>query len=299
MESFLQREVSLAPLTTWKIGGPAEWYCAPETEAVLLCALDWARENCHPVQVLGRGSNVLVPDEGIRGLVICLRKLEKDWFEFKDDGEGRGLLTVSAGMSLPRLAKVAAQLGFGGYEFYIGIPGTVGGAVVMNAGFGPGDERQTANRCREIRTVSLDGQSSWQAYSEVQPVYRHTRLVDGNVIATGAKFALTERSTKEKIRAVTAGHLAMRRSRQPLTRPTCGSVFKGTDEGVPAAVFIDRCGLKGLKVGGAVVSFKHANWIENLGGATASDVRRLISHIQAVVFNKEGVQLKTEVCFLG
>ena len=299
MEPFLQREVSLAPLTTWKIGGPAEWFCAPETEAELLRALEWARENSHPVQALGRGSNVLVADEGIRGLVICLRKLEKDGYQFQDDGEGRGLLTVSAGMSLPRLAKVAAQLGFGGYEFYIGIPGTVGGAVVMNAGFGPADERQTANRCREIRTVSLDARASWLAYPEVQPIYRHTSLVDGTVIVTGAKFALTEQSTKERIRAVTAGHLAMRRSRQPLTRPTCGSVFKGTDDGVPAAVFIDRCGLKGFQIGRAIVSPKHANWIENLGGATAGDVKQLISHIQEVVFIQEGIELKTEVCFLG
>jgi UDP-N-acetylmuramate dehydrogenase len=240
-----------------------------------------------------------VADEGIRGLVICLRKLEKDGYQFQDDGEGRGLLTVSAGMSLPRLAKVAAQLGFGGYEFYIGIPGTVGGAVVMNAGFGPADERQTANRCREIRTVSLDARASWLAYPEVQPIYRHTSLVDGTVIVTGAKFALTEQSTKERIRAVTAGHLAMRRSRQPLTRPTCGSVFKGTDDGVPAAVFIDRCGLKGFQIGRAIVSPKHANWIENLGGATAGDVKQLISHIQEVVFIQEGIELKTEVCFLG
>jgi UDP-N-acetylmuramate dehydrogenase len=299
MESILQQEVSLAPLTTWKIGGPAEWYCAPETEEALLQALEWAREKNQPVQVLGRGSNVLVPDQGIRGLVVCLRHLQKDRFDFTEGKENGGILEVSAGMSLPRFAKVAAQLGFGGYEFYIGIPGTVGGAVVMNAGFGPGDERQTANRCTEVRLISLDGQAGWHPYEAFSPVYRHTSLADGTGIVTAARFALTEQSTKEEIRAVTAEHLAMRRTRQPLTRPTCGSVFKGTDEGVPAAVYIDRCGLKGFQIGKAIVSKKHANWIENLGGATASDIRQLISHIQAVVLEKEGIQLQTEVCFLG
>lgn len=299
MECSLQRDVSLEPLTTWKIGGPAEYLCQPETEEALLEVLAWAKANGQTVRILGRGSNVLVPDEGLRGLVICLRKLGKDVYRFEQDGEGGGVLETSAGMSLPRLSKVAAQLGFGGYEFYIGIPGTVGGAVVMNAGFGPGDERQTVNRCTEVRIVSLDGHTAWRDYAEFDPVYRHTRLEGGEWIVTGARFALTQPSTREQIRAVTAEHLSMRRTRQPLTRPTCGSVFKGTPAGIPAAVYIDRCGLKGFQVGGAVVSRKHANWIENHGNAKARDVRQLIEHIQAVVLEKEGVRLETEVCFLG
>ena len=299
MEAVLQQEVDLAPLTTWKIGGPAEWYCAPESEAALLNTLKWARAEKQPVQVLGRGSNVLVPDEGIRGLVICLRNLRKDWYEFSEGKEESGLVEVSAGMSLPRFSKVAAQLGYGGYEFYIGIPGTVGGAVVMNAGFGPGDERQTANRCTAVRIIKLDGNAEWHPYTDFSPEYRHTSLSGLPVIVTAARFALTGRSTREEIRSVTAEHLAMRHSRQPLTRPTCGSVFKGTEDGIPAAVYIDRCGLKGYRIGQAVVSPKHANWIENLGGASASEVRQLIAHIQTVVFEKEGIRLRTEVCFLG
>jgi UDP-N-acetylmuramate dehydrogenase len=299
MEPGIQREVELAPFTTWKIGGPAEWFSAPETEAELLDVLRWARQQSVPVQLIGRGSNILVPDEGLRGLVICLRSLDKDRTQFEEQRGGRALLEVSAGMSLPRLSKVVAQFGFSGYEFYIGIPGTVGGAVVMNAGFGPGDERQTANRCLEVRTVSLAGETRWQPYTQVHPVYRHTDLVGQPVIVTRASFALLKPSTKARIRAVTAEHLAMRHSRQPLTRPTAGSVFKGTAEGVPAAVYIDRCGLKGTRVGAAMVSHKHANWIENLGSATSSEVRELIARIQQVVLEKEGVQLDLEVRFLG
>lgn len=298
-EPAIQREVTLAPFTTWKIGGPAEWFSTPETEAELTGLLRWARQQAMPVQLIGRGSNILVPDEGLRGLVICLRSLEKDRMQFEEQRGGKGLLEVSAGMSLPRLSKAVAQLGFSGYEFYIGIPGTVGGAVVMNAGFGPGDERQTANRCLEIRTVSLQGESRWQPYTRFHPVYRHTDLVGGGEIVTRACFALLHSSSRDRIRAVTAEHLAMRRARQPLTRPTVGSVFKGTADGVPAAVFIDRCGLKGLRVGQAIVSTKHANWIENLGSARASDVRNLIRQVREVVLEKEGIALEPEVQFLG
>jgi len=299
MEGDPRQTVPLAPLTTWKIGGPAEWLWLPSSEAELRSALEWARTRNMPVTLLGRGSNVLVADAGLQGLVICLRNFEAEAFSVTDLTDGTCRLEVSAGMSLPRLSKVAAQQGYGGYEFFIGIPGTVGGAVTINAGYGPGDERQTANRCTEVRTVSRDGTVRWQPYSDFHPVYRHTDLVDGELIVTAARFALREQSTREAIRAETAKHLAMRHEKQPLTRPTAGSVFKGTPEGVPAAVYIDRCGLKGLRVGGAVVSPKHANWIENEGTATAADVLALIEQIQKAVLLREGVALEAEVRLLG
>jgi UDP-N-acetylmuramate dehydrogenase len=286
-------------LTTWKIGGPAEWLWLPESEEELIEALLWAREKKQPVSILGRGSNVLVADEGLKGLVICLREMDPRTFRFQPEGEGRGILEVSSGMSLPRLSKVAAQQGFGGFEFYIGIPGTVGGAVTINAGYGPGDERQTANRCTEVRTVSLDGEACWRPYKDYNPVYRHSDLIGTNLIVTAARFALAEPSTRKAIRIETAQHLAMRHERQPLTRPTAGSVFKGTADGTPAAVYIDRCGLKGYQVGGAIISPKHANWIVNTGTATATDVLALIEHVQAVVRERESVELEMEVRFLS
>ena len=298
MEGDPQSTVPLASLTTWKIGGPAEWLWLPETEEELCRALQWAEERALPVHILGRGSNVLISDAGLRGLVICLRQLTAEAAVFRklDDG---GVLEVPAGMSLPRLSKVVAQHGFGGYEFYIGIPGTVGGAVTINAGYGPGDERQTANRCVEVRTVGLDGEKRWRAYDEFNPVYRHTDLVDADIIVTAARYALSENSTKEQTRAETAKHLAMRHEMQPLTRPTAGSVFKGTPEGVPAAVYIDRCGLKGLAIGGARVSPKHANWIENTGAATAEDVLELIELVKRKVQEQAGVELEAEVRYLS
>ncbi|MGA1204679.1 MAG: UDP-N-acetylmuramate dehydrogenase [Opitutales bacterium] len=293
-----KKNVPLAPLTTWKIGGPAEWFWAPADEAELVRALQWAKENGQRVHVLGRGSNVLVSDSGLKGLVIYLRELAGDETRVIQQPDGFAELEVPAGLSLPRLSKVVAQMEYGGYEFYIGIPGTVGGAVTVNAGYGPGDERQTANRCTAVRTVSLAGDLQWRPYADFNPVYRHSDLMHSNRVVTAARFALRERSTREAIRAETARHLAMRHERQPLTRPTAGSVFKGTAEEVPAAVYIDRCGLKGLRVGGAVVSTKHANWIENTGNAKAADVLALIDQIREVVSEREGIELEAEVRIL-
>jgi len=291
----LQSNVPLAPLTTWKIGGLARWFWMPASEEELLEALAWAREAGQPVHILGRGSNVLVADEGLDGLTVCLRNLGCNEFTVDDSGKDTAILSVQSGLSLPRLSKLAAQQGFGGYEFYIGIPGTVGGGVTINAGYGPGDERQTANRCLDVRTVTRDGLARWRPYADFHPRYRHTDLVGSGDIVTAARFALRQRSARDEIRVETARHLAMRHERQPLTRPTAGSVFKGTAEGVPAAVYIDRCGLKGTRVGGAVVSPKHANWIENEGTATAADVRTLIAHVRNVVREREGIELEAEV----
>jgi UDP-N-acetylmuramate dehydrogenase len=293
-----ERNVPLAPLTTWKIGGPAECFAEPENECELRGALEWAARNHVPVRVLGRGSNVLIADSGLSGLVLSLRSFDKERADFKPLENGPARLEVSAGMFLPRLAKAVAQLGYTGYEFYIGIPGTVGGALVMNAGFGPGDERQTAHRCTEVRVMDPEGNAVWAPYADFNPVYRHTDLLGSGLIVTAARFNLVETSTREAIRAVTAEHLAMRKSRQPLTRPTAGSVFKGTAEGVPAAVYIDRCGLKGARVGDAVVSPKHANWIENLGKARAVDVMELIELVRSTVKSKDGIELETEIRLL-
>ena len=297
MAIAIEQNIPLAPLTTWKIGGAAEFFCETGSEEELQEAIAWARERNLRIHILGRGSNVLIADEGLRGLVICLRNLTAQEVDF-DTVNGVVQLTVPAGMSLPRLSKVAAQLGFSGYEFYIGIPGTVGGAVVMNAGFGPADERQTANRCTEVRTVSPGGVARWQPYSDFTPIYRHTGLPDSGLIVTAARFALRDRSPWDRIRKETAKHLATRKEKQPLTRPTAGSVFKATADGTPAAVLIEKCGLKGLRVGGAMVSTKHANWIENVGGATAADVLELVERVKETVMEEERVQLVEEILLL-
>lgn len=298
MQGDPQENVNLAPLTTWKIGGAAEYLWLPESESELVTALKWATDRDMPVHILGRGSNILISDEGIEGLVISLKELVDNGSRFITGTDGTGVLEVPAGTSLPRLSKIAAEHGYTGYEFFIGIPGTVGGAVTVNAGYGPGDERQTSNRCVEVKTLSPNGELVWNAYADFNPQYRKTDLLDSGLIVTAARFALKSRASSRQIREETAMHLAMRRQRQPLSSPTAGSVFKGTKQGVPAAVFIEQCGLKGKRVGGAVVSEKHANWIENTGDATASDVRALIELVKKEVKDKAGVVLEEEVRLL-
>ncbi|NBD37230.1 MAG: UDP-N-acetylmuramate dehydrogenase [Verrucomicrobia bacterium] len=293
-----ERDVPLAPLTTWKIGGPAEWYAAPRTREDLLAALAWAKTEGCPLTILGRGSNVLLPDEGLSGLTVVLRHYAPETVLHGEAGDGSRLFETGAGFSLPRLAREAAAAGYGGYSFYIGIPGTVGGAVVMNAGFGPGDERQTAHRCEEVEALRPGEAPRWRPYADFGPTYRHTALIGSDAVVLTARFRFRERASAESLRQATAEHLAMRKRMQPLTRPTAGSVFKGTSEGQPAGRLIDEAGLKGLRIGGAVVSEKHANWIENHGGATAADVRALIVRIQERVQARTGIFLEPEVRML-
>lgn len=297
MGSSWHKAAALAPLTTWKIGGAAEWLVMAESAEELLAARAEAERRGMPVTLLGRGSNVLIPDEGLPGLTLCLRRLVEP-VKCRAEGE-EAVLEVPAGMSLPRLAKEAARAGYGGYSFYIGIPGTVGGAVVMNAGFGPGDERETARRCEAVEVCEADGTVRWRRYEAYAPRYRRTALQDAGVVVLRARFRLRERAAAEAIRRETAEHLAMRKRTQPLTRPTAGSVFRGTADGVPAGRLIDEAGLKGLRVGGAVVSEKHANWIENLGGATAADVRELVEEVRAAVQARHGILLEPEVRMLS
>ena len=290
-----ERDVPLAPLTTWKIGGPAQWYAAPRTRAELLEALAWAEAEACPLTILGRGSNVLLPDEGLPGLTVVLRHYMPEPVLHPPSSDGSRLFETAAGLALPRLAREAANAGYGGYSFYIGIPGTVGGAAVMNAGFGPGDERQTANRCEEVEVLRAGDAPRWHPYRDFHPRYRHTDLGGGEAVVLAARFRFRERASAEALRQATAEHLAMRKRKQPLTRPTAGSVFKGTADGQPAGRLIEEAGLKGLRLGGAVVSEKHANWIENHGGATAANVRALIARIQGQVQARTGIFLEPEV----
>ncbi len=291
-----ERDVALAPKTTWRIGGPAAFYAAPMTVEALVEAVQWARTEGLPLTLLGRGSNTLVADAGLPGLTLSTRDMGRGEPVVEADS-----FVVPAGILLPKLAKFAAEKGFTGYEFYIGIPGTVGGAVFMNAGFGPSDERQTANRCTDVQLLEADGAIRWVPYGDLGPRYRHTALMEMErpAVILAARFRVGEAAMPETIRANTDAHLAMRRERQPFARPTAGSVFKATAEGTPAAVYIDQLGLKGSRCGGAVVSPKHANWIENDGGARAEDVRQLMRSVQEAVRANFAVWLEPEVRFLG
>jgi len=451
---LIYENIPLAPLTTWKIGGPARFFCEPTREE-LPQALDFARSHALELFVLGRGSNVLIADQGIDGLVLSTRKLDalravEEEVEVEVEEKGRpdgreaggrppssvrqeeGLersypssflvpeghlprssraparsapssststssentsgifIRAEAGVSLPRLCKFAAAQGWGGYEWLIGIPGSVGGAIVMNAGFKKGDPREMRAIVHDFELLLPDASLQTLTMDAIHAGYRYTDLMrapaahaseeeeveeeeadaraeqsrslslsartgtststssgsaparpDGREeggkppaevrneersdglnlspsssrsrdlplssraparprpIVLSARFRCIGMADPDAIRELTREHLSTRKRTQPLTRPTAGSVFAAVEDGTPAAVFIDQAGLKGYVIGGAMVSPKHANWIENTGNATAADVLALIAHIQDVVKNKYGHHLRVEVRFLG
>lgn len=284
----LREQVPLAPFTTWRIGGPARYLAEPEAHE-LPELLAWAKESGLPLYVLGRGSNVLIDDAGLPGLVLLTRNTLQTL-----DRVGEGLV-AGAGVSLPRLSKFAAGEGFTGYEFLIGIPGTVGGAVVMNAGFKADDPRHFASLVESVEFLDFaSGKVERLPVARLQARYRHTVLQERPGLVLRVWMRLDRPGDPALIRALTQEHLQERKRKQPLTRPTAGSVFKAVGT-TPAAVYIDQAGLKGLQVGDAIVSPKHANWIENLGQATAADVRQLIREVQARVLQQFSVTLEAEI----
>lgn len=273
--------------TTFRVGGPADALFQPESEEQLIQALSIARETGTPCVVIGNGSNLVVRDGGIRGLVIAL-------------GEGMAAvartgetLTAWAGASLARVSAYAQASGLSGLEFASGIPGTLGGGCVMNAGAYGG---QLSDALTDAR-VLLDGAVRTLTVEEMQMGYRTSLPLRQGGIVICARFALTPddpQAIAERMRALNA----RRRDKQPLNYPSAGSTFK-RPEGYFAGALIEQAGLKGKRVGGAQVSEKHAGFIVNTGGATAKDILTLIGIVQDEVAARFGVRLETEVRVLG
>ena len=273
--------------TTFRVGGPADVLFLPESEEQLLQALSIAREAGVPCFVIGNGSNLVVKDGGIRGLVIAL-------------GEGMAAiaragetLTAWAGASLARVSAYAQASGLSGLEFASGIPGTLGGGCAMNAGAYGG---QLSDVLVDAR-VLLDGEVRTLTVEEMQMGYRTSLPLRQGGIVISARFALTP-DDPEAIAARMRELNARRRDKQPLNYPSAGSTFK-RPEGYFAGALIEQAGLKGRSVGGAQVSPKHAGFIVNTGGATAADILTLIGTVQDEVADRFGVRLETEVRILG
>ena len=273
--------------TTFRVGGPADVLFLPESEEQLIGALSIAREAGVNCVVIGNGSNLVVRDGGIRGLVIAL-------------GEGMAAivrtgdtLTAGAGASLARVSAYAQASGLAGLEFASGIPGTLGGGCAMNAGAYGG---QLSDVLIDAR-VLLDGAVRTLTVEEMQMGYRTSLPLRQGGIVISARFGLTP-DDPEAIAARMSELNARRRDKQPLNYPSAGSTFK-RPEGYFAGALIEQAGLKGKSVGGAQVSEKHAGFIVNTGEATAADILALISTVQAEVAARFGVRLETEVRILG
>lgn len=281
----LSSEEPLAKHTSFRIGGPAEVMAFPRNAAELSGILRAAREFGLELRILGAGTNVLAPDEGVRGLVICLR----------DTFMGLALteetqVTAMAGMTLAQTAMFTARNGLSGLEFAHGIPGTVGGGIYMNAGAYGGELAQVA-----LWTDFMHPDGTIERFSgEAQGFgYRKSVFQGMQGVIVRACFALRH-SSEEAVRAEIYALNEKRRASQPLELPSAGSTFKRPENGYAAAL-IEQTGLKGLTVGGAAVSEKHAGFVVNRGGATAADVRELIALVQSRVLDATGVRLEPEV----
>ncbi len=270
--------------TTFRIGGPAKRIARPRSteEAAALLAL--AEAEGWPVLLLGNGSNLLAADSGLDALVIHTGRLDAL------ERTGGQTLRAGAGVSLARLASFAQREGLGGLEFAHGIPGSLGGAVCMNAGAYGGEMRQV------VRSVTawFPGEGLRQlSGEELCFSYRHSIFSGKQGAALDAELALEERD-REEIRTQMAELDRRRREKQPLEYPSAGSTFQ-RPQGHYAGALIEQCGLKGARVGGAQVSEKHAGFLINTGGATCADVQGLIAHVQHVVQEQTGVALEPEV----
>lgn len=274
--------------TSFHIGGPAELMAQPQSEAELQSLLMKAAEAAVPVTLVGNGSNLLVRDKGIRGLVIKLGSM------LRDINVSGNVLTFGSGVSLAQASKKAAELGLSGMEFAVGIPGSIGGAVYMNAGAYDGEMSKVV---KSVRVMDAAGEVSELSASELDFGYRHSALQGSSKIVTSVTVELAA-GDKQAIAEKMADFSNRRITKQPLELPSAGSMFK-RPPGYFAGTLIDQTGLKGYTVGGAQVSTKHAGFVVNIGGATAADVLQLISDVQAKVFAAHGVHLEPEVLVLG
>ncbi len=274
--------------TSFKIGGPADLMAMPSNEEELCKLLKRAAEHNVPVTLVGNGSNLLVRDKGIRGLVIklgnMLNTIEAD----------ENSITFGSGVSLALASKKVADLGFTGMEFAVGIPGSIGGAVYMNAGAYDGE---MANVVTAVRTVDSQGNVKVLSKDEMCFGYRKTALQGSDLIVTAVTVSMPKGEVSE-ILAKMADFSQRRISKQPLELPSAGSMFK-RPPGYFAGTLIDQIGLKGYTVGGAQVSTKHAGFVVNIGGATATDVLQLIKNVQDKVMAEHGVMLHPEVLIIG
>ncbi len=280
----------LAPKTSLRVGGAAELFVRPRTPDAVVALLRRAREAGQPLHVLGGGANTLAGDGGIPGLTL---KLPADLFAEEHQAlEDGGLVTLGAGAAIVRLVNQMRVRGLVGAEFLAGIPGTLGGALAMNAGTKQGECVQVLDA---VELATPDG-VGWVARSELAISYRHTALPP-HAVALRVRFRLRQGDV-EASRAAMDADLAYRKRTQPLNQPNCGSVFQNPP-GDFAGRLIESVGLKGHTLGGARISELHANWIVNLGDAAARDVAGLIALAQARVHEASGIRLVPEVQRVG
>ena len=279
----IESEQPLGPMTTWRLGGPAQLLASPTSVDDVRCAIAWANGRELAWRVLGNGSNLLVGDAGVRGLVLRVRKALGGI-----DVTGRTVAT-GAGASFPALANTAADRGLAGVEFGAGIPGCIGGAIVMNAGW---HQFEIGNVVKNVTYLTDDGSIAVYAHGSCLFGYRTSAFRGRRGVVLSAELVLTPDDPKA-VHGRMVEFAEGRKATQPTELPSCGSVFL-KPEGDFAGRLIEEAGLKGRRIGGIEVSEKHANFFVNVGGATAADALALVELVERAVFEKFGVSLTRE-----
>lgn len=288
----LRPGVPLQEFTTWRVGGPAEWFAEPADGDQLVALARWARERDLPLRVIGAGSNLLIADRGLPGLTLCIRRLQGS----RVDGES-GVVEAEAGEPIPTLARKVARAGLHGLEWAVGIPGTVGGAAVMNAGAQGGCTAEWLDSVL-VFDPSGSGEPHRIRATDLDFDYRHSRLQQEPLLVLSARFLLEPGHEPAAVTARTSANLHSRTSTQPYQQPSCGSVFRNP-EPEKAGRLVESLGLKGTCIGGAEVSPLHANFIVNTGDATAAEIDALINLVRQRVRESTGIDLHPEVKRLG
>ena len=289
-DCLIKSDISLANFTSLRVGGTAQWYVAPKNNEEIEATFAWYQHQDLALTFLGAGSNLLVSDRGLPGLVVSTRHLRHYHFD-----ETTGIVVAGAGESIATLAWRAAKRGWQGLEWAVGIPGAVGGSVVMNAG---AHGKSVSDLLVSALVVSPDGTIEQVKPEDLNYSYRTSSLQGDRRMVIQATFQLQPGYSRNEMMAISNRNLQQRKSSQPYHLPSCGSVFRNPQPRA-AGWLIEQIGLKGYQIGGAQVAHRHANFILNCGKATANDIFHLIRYVQEQVEYHWSVCLEPEVKLLG
>lgn len=282
--------------TTFKVGGTAEMFVLPETRDTAITIINMARKTDTPVFIIGKGSNLLIKDSGVKGIVLSLERIESK-ITAKETENNQVIVSVTSGTGLNRLCRFAINNGLAGLNFALGIPGSVGGSISMNAGTGTGEMKDVVQSL-EV----LNGSGSLKRVDKETLDFSYRRLNWENTSTKPVIFSadlLLEKGDADTLKKEGDELLKTRNNAQPVSLPNAGCIFKNPSPETPAGKLIDMAGLKGRKNGNAEISDKHANFITNNGGATASEIIELIDLAKETVFKEFNIILETEVQIVG
>ena len=290
-QNIFLNNFDLSQYTTIKVGGITEFFAEPNSIDELTKLLDWAHSNNKTCRIIGAGSNLLINDIFLKGLIICTKKMRSMTIESRS-----GFVEAETGVMLPVLSNMLAKNGLRGGEWAIGIPGTLGGSLYMNAG---SKDLSLANNLISVKVVNTKTLEKYEIEKkDIDFKYRFSSFQDNNLVIVSAKMFFEPKGNITQLIKTTKNNLKIKTEKQPYHLPSFGSVFKNPDNNY-AAKLIDEVGLKGLKVGGAEISTMHANFIVNNSSASAKEIFELINIIQQKILQKKGIFLQPEVRMIG